>query len=121
MFPYVCVRCANETHVFCGLQVDNGHFPSFALGEEWKVSTGFDLQGGAERQRQVCSSACRQRRNVSQISVTCVLLTPSFTEFPLLVKIVKSKKKKKKEAQSSSTFCPSLSFSCVNITFESHR
>lgn len=96
MFPYVCVRCANETHVFGGLQVDNGHFPSFALGEEWKVSTGFDLQGGAERQRQVCSSACRQRRNVSQISVTCVLLTPSFTEFPLLVKIVKSKKKKKR-------------------------
>lgn len=46
----------NETHVFRGLQVDNGQFPSFALGEKWKVSAGFDLQGGAQRQCQVCSS-----------------------------------------------------------------
>lgn len=51
---------AAKTHMFGGLQVDDGHFPSFALGEEWKVSTWFDLQGGAERQRQVRSSGCRR-------------------------------------------------------------
>lgn len=43
----------DETDVFRGLQVDDGQFPSLALGEEWKVSARFDLQGGAERQRQV--------------------------------------------------------------------
>lgn len=56
-----------KTHVFGGLQVDDGHFPSLALGEEWKVSAGFDLHGGAERQCQVCSSGCKQNRNVSWI------------------------------------------------------
>lgn len=56
-----------ETHVFRGLQVDDGHFPSLALGEERKVSAGFDLHGGAERQCQVCSPGRKQNRDVSWI------------------------------------------------------
>lgn len=43
--------------MFCALQVDNDQFPSFAFCDEWKVSAGFDLQGGAERQSQVRLSA----------------------------------------------------------------
>lgn len=43
-----------------GLQVDNNQFPSSALGEERKVSAGFDLHGRAKCQCQVCSSGCQQ-------------------------------------------------------------
>lgn len=43
--------------MFGGLQVNDGQFPSFALGEQRQVSAGFDLQGRAEGQRQVGSSA----------------------------------------------------------------
>lgn len=46
-----------DTHMFGGLQVNDGQFPSFALVEERQVSAGFDLQGRAECQRQVRSSA----------------------------------------------------------------
>lgn len=69
MYQFMCV-----THVFGGLQVDNHHFPSFALGEEWEVSTGFYLHGGTERQGQVSSSVCRYWRNMSQVKVTRVPL-----------------------------------------------
>ena len=63
-----------DTHVFRGLQVDDGDFPAFALGEERKVAAGFDLHGGAERQRQVRSSGCRQNRNISDNSHSHVQL-----------------------------------------------
>lgn len=51
--------------MFCGLQVDDGHLASLALGDERQVAAGLDLQGGAERQRQVCSP--ERRRKASQI------------------------------------------------------
>lgn len=47
--------------MFGGLQVDDGHFPPFALGEERKVAAGFDLQGRAERERQVRPPGCRRK------------------------------------------------------------
>lgn len=53
--------------MFGGLQVDDGHFPPFALGEEGKVAAGFDLQGRAERERQVCPSGCRRKRQRSHL------------------------------------------------------
>ncbi len=78
---------AVKTHVFRGLQVDDGHFPSLALGEEWKVSTWFDLQGGAERQCQVCSSGCRRKRNTSHTLFTCVTAGGTFLMCLLLTVI----------------------------------
>lgn len=42
--------------MFGRLQVDNNQFATLALGEEWEVSTGFDLQGRAQSQSQVRSS-----------------------------------------------------------------
>lgn len=57
--------------MFGGLQVDNDQFATFTLGEERKVSTGFDLQGGAQRQCQVCSSGCRQLKKRSGINKKC--------------------------------------------------
>lgn len=65
----VAMQGGKETHVFGGLQVNDGQFPSFALGEQWQVSAGFDLQGRAEGQRQVGSSAERGRDN-SPLEVT---------------------------------------------------
>lgn len=46
----------NETYMLSGLQVDNGQLPSLALCDEGQISTGFDLHGCPERQREVCSS-----------------------------------------------------------------
>lgn len=53
--------------MFGGLQVDDGHFPPFALGEERKVAAGFDLQGRAERERQVCPPGRRGERHTSHL------------------------------------------------------
>lgn len=62
------IMCVDETHMLGRLQIDNDHLPSFALSEEWKISTGFDLHGRAERQCQVCSSAGKEHGNTSNIN-----------------------------------------------------
>lgn len=58
--------------MFGGLQVDDGHFPPFALGEERKVAAGFDLQGRAERERQVCPSGSRGEETYVTLSFSLV-------------------------------------------------
>lgn len=62
-----------HTHVFGGLQVNDGQFPSLALGEQRQVSAGFDLQGRAECQRQIRSSAETERVHHSkeQLLLNC--------------------------------------------------
>ena len=39
--------------MFGGLQVDHRQLAALLLGEEWQVSAGLDLQGGAQRQGQI--------------------------------------------------------------------
>ena len=52
---YACVRmCERIAHVFSSLQVNDDHLAPLAFGEEGEVSTGFDLQGGAQSQSQIC-------------------------------------------------------------------
>lgn len=58
-------RFSCETYVFGGLKVDNDNLPSFALGEERKVCSWFNLHGRAEGQGQVCPSGCGQQRSES--------------------------------------------------------
>lgn len=43
-----------RTYVLCGLKVDNDQSASSALSGEWQVPAGPDLQGGAQRDGQVC-------------------------------------------------------------------
>lgn len=63
----------NETYVLSGLQVDDGQLPSLALCDEGQISTGFDLQGCPESQREVCSSVeAKVRPSVFKKLKTCV-------------------------------------------------
>lgn len=58
-----------------GLQVDNNYFPAFALGDEWKVSAGFDLHGGAQRQCQVGLSNTERAQRFQSENVSGDLTT----------------------------------------------
>lgn len=51
MVMHVCASVnACIAHVFGSLQVNDDHLAPLAFGEEGEVSTGFDLQGGAQSQ-----------------------------------------------------------------------